>query len=55
MYTTNEEGILNNYAIEPAMYFAEYPTVYEQQRYMLQGAVAILLVTFISLIAFAAS
>jgi len=24
MYTTNEEGILNNYAAEPAVYFAEY-------------------------------
>jgi len=23
MYTTNEEGILNNYAAEPAVYFAD--------------------------------
>jgi hypothetical protein len=55
MYTTNEEGILNNYAIEPSMYYAEYPTVYEQQRYMLQGAAAFLLVTFVTLVALAAS
>jgi len=34
MYTT-EEGILNNYAAEPAVYFAEYPSP-EQQRYLVQ-------------------
>ncbi|MGQ9870334.1 photosystem II assembly protein Psb34 [Leptodesmis sp.] len=26
MYTTNNEGLLNNYAAEPKMYYAEYPS-----------------------------
>jgi hypothetical protein len=44
MYTTNEEGILNNYAAEPAVYFAEYPSPEQQRRYLVQGAVAFLFV-----------
>jgi len=44
MYTTNEEGLLNNYAAEPAMYFAEYPSPEQQRRYAIQGAVAFLFV-----------
>ncbi len=55
MYTTNESGIMNNYATEPAVYFAEYPSPEQQQRYGLQGAVAILLVTMTLLTAFAVS
>ena len=55
MYTTtNEDGILNNYATEPQVYFAEYPSPEQQNRYALQGAVAVLLVTSLILIAFAA-
>lgn len=54
MYTTNEEGILNNYAIEPKMSYSEYPSLEQQRRYALQGAVAVLLVTSLILIAFAA-
>ena len=54
MYTTDSEGILNNYASEPATYVATYPSDTEQQRYALQGAIAILLVTCTLLIAFAA-
>jgi hypothetical protein len=45
MYTTvNERGILNNYAPKVAVYYAEYPTVGEQRRYMFQGAIAILFI-----------
>ncbi len=55
MYTTNEEGILNNYAVEPPVYFAEYPSVDQQQRYLFQGAVAVLLVSSLILTAFAVS
>lgn len=55
MYTTNEEGILNNYASEPPIYFAEYPSPEQQQRYALQGAIAFLLVTFTVLTALAVS
>jgi hypothetical protein len=55
MYTTNEEGILNNYATEPAVYFAQYPSIEQQQSYALQGAIAALFVTFTILTAFAVS
>lgn len=45
MYTTiNEEGLLNNYACETSIYYAEYPAVWEQRRYALQGAIATLFV-----------
>jgi hypothetical protein len=56
MYTTvNEEGILNNYAPETQVYCAEYPAVWEQQRYAAQGAVATLFVGVLILLSFAAS
>lgn len=55
MYTTNEEGILNNYATEPAVYFAQSPSPEQQQQYAFQGAIAILFVTFTLLTAFAVS
>jgi hypothetical protein len=44
MYTTDETGVMNNYAVEPNMYFAVYPSVEQQRSYLAQGAVAILLV-----------
>jgi len=55
MYTTDDRGILNNYAVEPTVYVAEYPTAEEQQRYTFQGAVAILFVSFLVLTAFGVS
>ncbi len=55
MYTVNNEGLLNNYATEPAVYFAEYPTQEQQQNYALQGAIATLLVVAATLVAFAVS
>ncbi|MCA1992739.1 MAG: ssl1498 family light-harvesting-like protein [Coleofasciculus sp. S288] len=56
MYTTiNQEGLLNNYALETPVYYAEYPNLTQQRRYALQGAFAILLVNFLVLIAFAVS
>lgn len=46
MYTTiDETGRLNNYATEPDMYLASSPYPEQQRRYMLQGGLAILLVT----------
>ncbi|MGE5660459.1 MAG: photosystem II assembly protein Psb34 [Actinomycetota bacterium] len=54
MYTTNENGLLNNYAIQPKMSYAEYPSAEQQRRYALQGAGAVLLVTVLILTAFAA-
>ncbi|MCP6758096.1 MAG: ssl1498 family light-harvesting-like protein [Fischerella sp. CENA71] len=52
MYTTiNEEGILNNYATEPKMYYAEYPAIWQQRQYLLQGAVATIFVSALVLFA----
>ncbi len=55
MYTTSNEGLLNNYTAEPAVYYAEYPSPEQQRQYALQGAIATLLVTSLMLIAFAAN
>ena len=45
MYTTQlDNGILNNYAVEPEMTYEEYPAMYEQKRYVQQGAIAAFLV-----------
>ncbi len=45
MYTTDETGVLNNYAIEPKISYAEYPSVAEQKKYAFQGAIATLFVS----------
>jgi hypothetical protein len=56
MYTTtDEQGRLNNYAKEPALYLAEYPSPQQQQRYLLQSAVALLFVSLTLMTAFAVS
>ncbi|MBD2663440.1 hypothetical protein B6N60_03327 [Richelia sinica FACHB-800] len=56
MYTTiNEEGILNNYASEPQIYYAEYPNQEQQNTYKIQGAIATLFVTALILVALGVS
>jgi hypothetical protein len=55
MYTTDETGVMNNYAVEPAVYFAEYPSPEQQRRYAVQGAVAVVLVTLTLLTSFIVS
>ena len=57
MYTTTQldNGILNNYAVEPEMTYQEYPTVWQQKNYLKQGAVAAFIVTALVLISFAIS
>ena len=56
MQTTQlDNGILNNYAVEPEMTYAEYPGLYEQKRYLKQGAYALFLVTAIVFISFIVS
>jgi hypothetical protein len=46
MYTTaDERGILNNYATEPELFYASYPSPEQQHRYLFQGAIATLFVT----------
>lgn len=54
-YTVDDEGIINNYAIQPDMSLAEYPCAKQQRRYLFLGIGAILFVTVITLIAFAVS
>lgn len=42
MHTTQDErGLLNNFAVEPTLYFAESPSVPQQRRYLIQGVVAV--------------
>ncbi|WP_143171169.1 photosystem II assembly protein Psb34 [[Phormidium ambiguum] IAM M-71] len=55
MYTTDDRGVLNNYAAEPNVYYAEYPSEDQQQRYLFQGAVAVLFVSLLVLTAFGVS
>ncbi len=56
MYTTQlDNGTLNNYALEPKMYLADYPAVYEQRRYIVQGVIVALLVTATIFVSFAVS
>jgi hypothetical protein len=56
MYTTvNEDGVLNNYATEPQVYCAEYPAIWEQRKYVLQGVFATLIVTTLVLVGFSVS
>lgn len=43
-YKVDDEGIVNNYAIEPDVSEAEYPSPKQQQRYIFLGAAAILFV-----------
>jgi hypothetical protein len=51
-YTTDDEGLINNFAIEPDIYGAEYPSLRQQRRYVFLGAGASLLVIMLLLIAF---
>lgn len=56
MYTTvNENGVLNNYAPEASVYYAEYPAVWEQRRYAFQGAIAFVFVSLLVLTTFVIS
>ena len=68
-YTTDDKGILNgsfaeeffprkyfhNFAAEPAVYFAQYPSENEKRRYAIQGVVAAMFVTVVLITAFAVS
>ncbi len=56
MYTTtDDQGILNNYANEPKIYYATYPSAQKQRSYAIQGAIATLFVTAIILVSLAIS
>ena len=46
MFTTSDEnGILNNFANEPDMYYAAEPTQKQKRGYLVQGIFAALFVT----------
>lgn len=54
MYTTDDRGVLNSYAMAPAMTYATYPSEAQQRQYALQGAVAMLFVSLLIGVAAAA-
>jgi hypothetical protein len=54
-YRIDDEGIVNNYALEPEMTKAEYPSPKQQRRYIFLGAAAILLMVLVVWIGFAVS
>lgn len=41
---SDENGIINNFAKEPAMYYAEAPNAQERRGYLVWGAVALCVV-----------
>lgn len=57
MYTTTQadNGILNNYAVEPEITYAEYPGFYQQRSYLKQGAIAAAFITSLIMISFIVS
>lgn len=55
MFTTSNEGLLNNYAAEPNMYYAEFPSEWQQRQYLWQGAIASLVIGLTLLTAIAVS
>jgi hypothetical protein len=54
-YTEEENGILNNFAVEPKVYKAEPPTKTQQIKYIVMGAGALVLVVGLFFVAFAVS
>lgn len=53
--TTDERGLLNNFATEPKVYLAQTPSQEQKRRYALQGAIATLLVVGLVFTSFAIS
>jgi hypothetical protein len=48
--TIDDEGLLNNFAVEPKIYPSEYPSRSQQRRYIYWGIAATLLVALLVLI-----
>ena len=56
MYTTTDErGIMNNYAVEPDMYYAVSPSSEQKRNYLFQGMIALALITSVVFMAVAVS
>lgn len=54
-YTKDDEGIINNYALEPGIYLAKYPNQKQQLSYIIWGAGAIAFVADLLVVAFVVS
>lgn len=54
-YTTEEGGLLNNFAKEPKVYQAEPPTNAQKRNYVVLGIAALLLVSGLLFVAYSAS
>nr|RNJ66166.1 MAG: ssl1498 family light-harvesting-like protein [Leptolyngbya sp. IPPAS B-1204] len=54
-YTIDDEGLINNFTIEPDMYLSDYPSVRQQRHYIVLGAGAFSLVVLLLLTAFLVS
>lgn len=54
-YTVSGQGLVNNYAVTPKIYRADYPTPEQQKKYAIQGILALLLVSGIIVVAIAVS
>ncbi len=54
-YINDDDGRLNNFAIEPKIYQAESPNQNQQRNYIILGVVAAFLVTGLVFVAFSVS
>ena len=54
-YINDDDGRLNNFAIEPKIYQAEPPNPTQQRNYLILGVVAAFLVTGLVFVAFSVS
>ncbi|MBS0017791.1 MAG: ssl1498 family light-harvesting-like protein [Arthrospira sp. SH-MAG29] len=54
-YTTEEDGLVNNFAVEPKVYTAEPPNKTQKRNYIVWGVLAAVLVAGVLAIAVAAS
>lgn len=54
-YINDDDGRLNNFAIEPKIYQADSPSPIQQRNYIILGVVSALLVTGLVFVAFSVS
>ena len=50
-YTIDDEGLINNFAIEPGVYPSDYPSPRQQRQYRILGATAFFFVVMLLLTA----
>ncbi len=53
--TVDQEGLTNNYAVEPMLYYANFPSPEQARQYARQGAIATLFVVGLILTSLAVS